>query len=158
MKLEKELGLKHGIQVKEHEALLNIYFTGDILRKRARVFFKKHGITDVQFNLMAILYHQADDSVGLTQQELSKMLLVNRSNITSLIDRMEKAKLVMRFDVPGDRRYNAVRLTSHGKDVLLNVEDSYMEEIKRIIGVLSESESEQLVRALERIRQGLRKD
>ena len=28
-----------------------------------------------------------------------------------------------------------------------------MEEIKRIIGVLSESESEQLVRALERIRQ-----
>ena len=40
MKLERELGLKHGIQVKEHEALLNIYFTGDILRS-AHVFSSK---------------------------------------------------------------------------------------------------------------------
>ncbi|OPY75888.1 MAG: HTH-type transcriptional regulator MhqR [Syntrophorhabdus sp. PtaU1.Bin058] len=157
MKLEKELGLKKGIQVREHEALLNIYFTGDILKKRARVFFKDHGITDVQFNLMEILYHQADDGIGLTQRELSRMLLVNRSNITSLIDRMEKAKLVTRFDVPGDRRYNAIRLTPRGKEVLLNVEDSYMEEVKRIIGALSKSESEQLVKSLEKIRQGLRK-
>jgi DNA-binding MarR family transcriptional regulator len=158
MKLEKELGLRRGIRVREHEALLNIYYTGDILKKRARLFFKKYGITDVQFNLMEILYYQADDGVGLTQRELSKMLLVNRSNITSLIDRMEKAKLVTRFDVPGDRRYNAVRLTLHGKDVLLKVEGSYMEEVKRIVGVLSEPESGRLIEALERIRHGLRKD
>ena len=64
MKLEKELGLKQGIKVAEHEALLNIYYTGDILKKRARGFFKKYGITDVQFNLMVLLYYQADEKVG----------------------------------------------------------------------------------------------
>jgi DNA-binding MarR family transcriptional regulator len=155
MKLEKELGLKQGIKVAEHEALLNIYFTGDILKKRAREFFREYGITDVQFNLMELLYYQADEKVGLTQGELSRMLLVNRSNMTTLIDRMEKARLVTRFDVPGDRRFNAIRLTGHGKKALLDVEDKYMNEVKKIIGVLSKSEMEGLVKALEWIRQGL---
>jgi|WetSurMetagenome_2_1015567.scaffolds.fasta_scaffold752697_1 DNA-binding MarR family transcriptional regulator len=155
MKLEKELGLKQGIKIAEHETLLNIYYTGDILKKRAREFFREYGITDVQFNLMELLYYQAEEKVGLTQGELSRMLLVNRSNMTTLIDRMEKAKLVTRFDVPGDRRYNAIRLTAHGKKALLDVEDKYMDEVKRIIGVLSKSEMEGLIKALEGIRQGL---
>ena len=158
MKLEKELGFKQGIKIAEHEALLNIYYTGDILKKRARGFFKKYGITDVQFNLMELLYYQADEKVGLTQGELSRMLLVNRSNMTTLIDRMEKAKLVTRFDVPGDRRYNAIRLTAHGKKALLDVEGKYMDEVKKIIGVLSKSEMGGLIKALEGIRQGLHKE
>jgi DNA-binding MarR family transcriptional regulator len=157
MKLEKELGLKRGIKIPAHEALLNIYYTGDILKKRAREFFREYGITDVQFNLMDLLYYQADEKVGLTQGELSRMLLVNRSNMTTLIDRMEKARLVTRFDVPGDRRYNAIRLTANGKKIMFDVEDKYMEEVKKIIGVLSRLEMEELVKALERIRRGLRK-
>ena len=156
MKLEKELKLKQGIKVAEHEALLNIYYTGDVLKKRARQFFKKYGVTDVQFNLLELLYYQAPENVGLTQGELSRMLLVNRSNMTSLIDRMEKAHLVTRFDVPGDRRYNAIRLTSQGKKILLSVEHEYIEEVKKIIGVLSKSEMESLTRAMERIRQGFK--
>ena len=157
MKLEKELKLKQGIKVAEHEALLNIYYTGDVLKKRARQFFRKYGVTDVQFNLLELLYYQAPENVGLTQGELSRMLLVNRSNMTSLIDRMEKAHLVTRFDVPGDRRYNAIRLTSQGKKILLGVEHEYIEEVKKIMGVLSKSEMEVLTRAMERIRQSLKK-
>ena len=156
MKLEKELKLKQGIKVAEHEALLNIYYTGDVLKKRARQFFRKYGVTDVQFNLLELLYYQAPENVGLTQGELSRMLFVNRSNMTSLIDRMEKAHLVTRFDVPGDRRYNAIRLTPQGKKILLSVEHEYIEEVKKIIGVLSKSEMESLTRAMERIRQGFK--
>jgi DNA-binding MarR family transcriptional regulator len=156
MSLGKELGFKReGIRVRENEALLNIYYTGDILRKKARIFFRAYGITDVQFNVLVLLYYEVDDNRGLTQQDLSRMLLVNRSNITSLIDRMEKADLVRRFEVPGDRRYNAIRLTSLGKEVLLKVEGRYMEEVKKIVGVLSEEESISLIRALGRIREGL---
>ena len=157
MKLEKELKLKQGIKVAEHEALLNIYYTGDVLKKRARQFFKKYGVTDVQFNLLELLYYQAPENVGLTQGELSRMLLVNRSNMTSLIDRMEKAHLVTRFDVPGDRRYNAIRLTPQGKKILLSVEHEYIEEVKKIMGVLSKPEIKTLTSAMERIRQGFQK-
>ena len=156
MKLEKELGLKAGIKVTEHEALLNIYFTGDLLKKRAREFFSQYGITDVQFNLMELLYYQAEEKTGLTQAELSRMLLVNRSNVTSLIDRMEKAKLVIRVDVPGDRRYNAIRLTNKGRKMIEDVEDKYMDEVRRVMAVLGRSEMDALIRALELIRQNIR--
>jgi DNA-binding MarR family transcriptional regulator len=157
MNLGKELGFRReSIRVRENESLLNIYYTGDILRKKARVFFRAYGITDVQYNVLVLLHYEADDNRGLAQQDLSRMMLVNRSNITSLIDRMEKAKLVRRFSVPGDRRYNEIRITPLGKEVLLKVEGRYMEEVKRIMGVLSEDESESLIRALERIREGLR--
>ncbi len=157
MKLENELGLRNGIRVKAHEALLNIYYTGDILKKRAREFFSEYGITDVQFNLMELLSYQSDKEAGLTQAELSRMLLVNRSNITSLIDRMEKAQLVVRGGVPGDRRYNAVRLTTKGKETLDKVEDRYMKVITEIMTVLEESELKQLMASLEKIRTVLRK-
>ena len=156
MKLEKELGLKAGIKITEHEALLNIYYTGDLLKKRAREFFSRYGITDVQFNLMELLYYQADEKTGLTQAELSRMLLVNRSNVTSLIDRMEKAKLVIRVDVPGDRRYNAIKLTDRGRNVIEDVEGKYMEEVRTVTGILGKSEMDALIRTLELIRQNIR--
>ncbi len=156
MKLEKELGLKAGITSVAHETLLNIYHTGDMLKKRARQFFLPYGITDVQFNLMELLCYQADREAGLSQAGLSRMLVVHPSNVTSLVDRMEKAELVTRTDVPGDRRYNAVRLTPKGREVLDHVEDAYMKEVDRVMEVLSESEMEILIGSLERIREGLR--
>ena len=50
--------------------MLNIYYTGDLIKKRAREFFSHYGITDVQFNLMELLYYQAEEKTGLTQAEL----------------------------------------------------------------------------------------
>lgn len=155
MKLKEELGLKQDFKIIEHEALLNIYYTSELIKKRAREFFSKYGITDVQFNLMELLYSQADESGGLTQAELSKMMLVNRSNITSLVDRMEKANLVMRTDIPGDRRYNSVRLTLNGKKIVKKVEEKYLEQVTKIMSVISQKGVEELVNMLERIRKVL---
>jgi DNA-binding MarR family transcriptional regulator len=157
MKLEKELGLTRGIKVPAHEALLNIYFTGDLLKKRARQFFSAYNITDVQFNLLELLYYQADLEVGLTQQKLSRMFRVNQSNITSLIDRMEKAGLVERTDVPGDRRYYAIKLTAEGKRILEELHSTYINEVKKIMSVLTDDEMGALITSLERIREGLRR-
>jgi len=155
MALKEELGLKQGFSIPAHEALLNIYYTGSRIKKRAREFFAQYGITDVQFNLMELLLYQADENKGLTQADLSLMMLVNRANITSLVDRMEKANLVARTPVPGDRRYNAVRLTAHGKKVLLDVEGKYQAEVTKIMGPLDHDDQRRLIEMLERVREGL---
>ena len=96
MSLKEELKLKKGFDIVEHEALLNIYYTASLLKKRADVFFKTFGLTDVQFNVMMLLHYHSGTQDGLSQAQLSDMMLVNRANITTLIDRMEKASLVMR--------------------------------------------------------------
>lgn len=156
MGLKEELGLKMPFTVPAHEALLSIFFTGSLIRKRARKFFSAYGVTDVQFNLMMLLMYHSGEDGGLTQADLSRMMLVNRANITSLIDRMEKANLVVRTSVPGDRRYNSVRLTAHGKRVLLDVEEEYAHEVAKIMGVLDDSEVRDLIGDLERIRTNLK--
>jgi MarR family 2-MHQ and catechol resistance regulon transcriptional repressor len=155
MKLHEELGLRRGFTLLPHEALLNIYYTSSRIKKRAGEFFRQYGLTDVQFNLMMLLIYQSEEHEGLTQVDLSRMMLVNRANITTLIDRMEKADLVMREPVPGDRRYNIVKLTEHGRQKVAEVEAAYAAEVEKIMAPLNESELQALSEMLERIRESV---
>ena len=152
MALEQELGLKNPILLKPHKALLNIYYTASCLKKRASDFFRPFGLTDVQFNLMVLLLRQSETDSGLSQSQLSDMMLVNRANITSLVDRMEKADLVVRTAAPDDRRYNIIKLTIKGKKLLTKVEPLYAKEVKKVMSPLSDAEQKKLIAALEKIR------
>jgi DNA-binding MarR family transcriptional regulator len=155
MSLVNELGLKKPVKLLAHEALLSTYFTASCLRKKAGHFLQPFGLTDVQFNLMMLLQHQSGPEGGLAQSQLSDMMLVNRANITSLIDRMEKAGLVARTSSPSDRRSNIIVLTSYGKNLLSQIEPLYAKEVKRIMDVLLEDNQKQLIKMLEKIRSNI---
>jgi MarR family 2-MHQ and catechol resistance regulon transcriptional repressor len=155
MSLEQELGFTKPIALLAHEALLNIYYTASCLKKRAGEFFHPFGLTDVQFNLMMLLQHQSASKEGLSQAQLSDMMLVNRANITSLIDRMEKAGLVVRTSAPDDRRYNVIKLTGHGKKLLVRVEPLYAAEVKKVMAVLKDTDQKRMITMLEKIRRNI---
>ena len=104
MSLANELSLNVPFTLDSHESLLNVYFTATCIKKQATEFLSRFDLTAVQVNLMMMLGHQADESGGLSQARLSEMMLVNRANITGLIDRLEKAGMVQRTAVE-DRRY-----------------------------------------------------
>ncbi|MHC4616508.1 MAG: MarR family winged helix-turn-helix transcriptional regulator [Planctomycetota bacterium] len=155
MALERELSLRKPIKLLPHEALLNIYYTASCLKKRADEFFRDFGLTDVQFNVMMLLQYQSGRQGGLSQAELSDMMLVNRANITSLIDRMEKAGLVVRTDAPDDRRYNIVKMTGRGRKLFSKVEPLYAKQVQRIMAVVKKPEQKRLVAMLESVRSRL---
>ena len=152
MSLQSELGMIKGFENPAHEALLNIYYTASRTRKKAGEFFRRHGLTDVQYNVLSLLKHQTGDQGGLTQVDLSKMMLVNRANITTLIDRMEKADLVVRKPVPNDRRYNIVELTPHGRKMIEEISSTYHQKVSEIMGDLDEEELGQLITILRKVR------
>lgn len=158
MSLERELHLRTPIKPLEREVLLNVYYTASCVKKKADEFFRQFGLSDVQFNVMMLLKHQSDpsqrDAGGLSQAQISEMMLVNPANITSLIDRMEKAHLVTRTTAPADRRSNIVTLTDYGSTLLAKVEPLYLQEIART-AVLSNAEQHELIAMLERLRQKL---
>ncbi len=158
MSLNQELKLHAPIATTQHEALLNIYFTSTLIRKRGTEFLRAFGLTDVQINVMMLLGHQARRNEGLSQARLSDMMLVNRANITGLIDRMEKAGLVVRTADPEDRRTNIIKLTARGRRLLDKVEPHYGKEVARIMGVLKNSEQKTLMKMLEKVRANLRLD
>lgn len=152
MALRHELGLKKPIAFLPHEALLNVYYTASCLKKKADQFFAPFGLTDVQFNLMMLVKHQSGDEDGLNQAQLSAMMLVNRANITSLVDRMEKAGLVERTDSPTDRRYNIVKLTAKGRKLLDEVEPLYAKEVRKVMAALKDPDQKKLTAMLEKVR------
>lgn len=157
MSLKSELMMRKGFENPAHEALLNIYYTASRVRKKAGDFFRLYGLTDVQFNVLSLLKHQSGENGGLTQVELSRMMLVNRANITTLIDRMEKAGLVARKPMPDDRRYNTIELTQHGRDMYAKVSGIYKRKISEIMNVLSQDELNALMDVLEKVRVNLDK-
>ena len=151
MSLHTELCLKEPFTPLAREAMLNIYHTANCIKKRADEFFRSYGLSDVQFNVMMLLGHQGGAEGGLSQAQISAMMLVNRANITALIDRMEKAGLVERTAAPSDRRYNIIKLTDYGRSLLARVEPLYIDEIKQAT-ILEPAEQKQLIIMLEKIR------
>jgi DNA-binding MarR family transcriptional regulator len=86
------------------------------------------------------------------------MMLVNRADITSLIDRMEKAELVARTAAPFDRRCNIIRLTDRGRQILAEIEPLYAKEVRRIMAGLNDKEQTKMMQALETIRASIHKE
>lgn len=155
MTLEDELGLQKPVALLGHKALLSMCYTASRLRKKAGEFFRPFTLTDVQFNLMMLLKHQSGNKKGLSQVQLSDMMLVNRANITSLVDRMETAGLVARTPAPSDRRTNIIKLTTRGKKLLERVEPMYAREVEGIMAALKEPEQKKLIAMLEKIRSNI---
>src|SRR3990172_5561753 len=126
MTLQRELNLPKPIQNLSHEAALAIVLTGDLLTKEADRLLRGFNLTGSQFDVLMLLRYQAGPE-GISQTELSRMLLVNRANVTGLVDRMERNGLLTRWSHPSDRRVRMIRMTRKGVRLLDQAEGPYIE-------------------------------
>jgi len=99
-----------------------------LLRESERLL-RPHGLTAAQFNVLRIL---ADEPEGLSQRALGDRLVVDRSSMTGLLDRMEKAGMVRRTDHPEDRRVYQVRLTPTGRALWEKAEPHYVAAVRQV--------------------------
>lgn len=155
MALREELGFPNPIESRPHEAILNVLMTGTSIVKEADKILKPFGLTVTQLNVLMILKYQTP-AEGVSQTQLGEMLLVNRSNVTGLVDRMEKAGLVVRRDDPDDRRTKFVRVTSKGAETLLKAEGKYFETMEHITRDFKEKEVDRLCEQMAKIRSRLK--
>jgi DNA-binding MarR family transcriptional regulator len=96
---------------RRYQALLELLRASEALWQASRVFFSRWDISASQFNVLNLL-SAAPDGVG--QTELSRQLVMHRSNITGLVDRLEARGLVRRRSIENDRRAHRVVLTPRG--------------------------------------------
>lgn len=71
-----------------------------------------HSITPQQFNVLRILRGAGDD--GLACAEISKRMITRDSDITRLLDRLEKLKFISRKRLKTDRRVILTRISGQG--------------------------------------------
>ncbi len=134
------------------EALLSIHQTASSLRKGFSEFLRQYQLTDVQYHVLDLLYRQHAE---ITQVELSRLMDVNRANVTTLIDRMERAGLVRRVPVEGDRRCYNIHPTPRGERIYRLAQDAYAERLEHVLAPLEHSDLRFLTSTLETIRESL---
>jgi len=77
---------------------------------------REHGLPDITVSYFAVLQALWETN-GLSISDLGEKAQLEKSTMTSLIDRMETAGLVRRDDHPTDRRAYRICLTPRGRDL-----------------------------------------
>jgi len=77
-----------------------------------KALLDRAGVTTAQ---SGALYYLLDND-GCLLSELSRALMLDKSAITGLVDRLENKKLVLRRNTPSDRRAIKIYLTEKGVD------------------------------------------
>jgi len=156
VRIADELGLKRPIESKRDEALSSVLYTSNFIRKAYSALLRRHGLTDVQFNVLQLLEFDADFDGLLTQAQLRSMLVVNSTNLSSLLARMEKRDLIERIPLSHNRRLYALRRTPEGIEIHERAKRDFYAALNEDTAVFTESESNALMRLLERLRACLR--
>lgn len=116
-----------------YELVSAVMATADAFLRESQRLFRPHGLTGSQYNLLNVI---AESPSGLSQRELSDRLIVDRSNVTGLIDRMEAAGWVRRTDHPQDRRVYRVVLTAAGRRLWDEVTPRYLDVVRQVTRAL----------------------
>ena len=130
------------------ELTKTVMATADTFLRESGRLFRPHGLTGAQYNVLNILSDAPD---GISQRELGDLLVVDRSNVTGLLDRMEKAGWVQRRDDPADRRVYRVSLTAAGRETWSKVHPLYLDAISQVTAGLSEKRMSECIEILARL-------
>ncbi|RZU19652.1 DNA-binding MarR family transcriptional regulator [Kribbella rubisoli] len=104
------------------------------------------GLTPQQAHLLCVLI---TGPLGMT--ELSRILSIERSSLTSMVDRLERRDLVARVANPADRRACRIELTAAGKDLAHQCHDAVVDRIQEMTADLPASARGTLITALQSI-------
>lgn len=106
----------------------------------ARHVADEGGITMSQFGVLEALLH-----IGpLSQGDLGQKLLLSGSNVTTVIDNLEKRGFVTRTRRPGDRRVVDVELTDSGRKLIARLFPAHARRITNLLSALTSKQQDQL--------------
>lgn len=131
-----------------YQALMELLRTADTLWNASRVFFERWDLSPSQFNVLNLLHL---NPAGLSQTDLSRQLIMHRSNLTGLVDRLEKRGLVARREVAADRRAYSVVLTAAGIRLMRGILPRYYDEAARVWHRLPARRAAELVADLQQV-------
>lgn len=122
------------------------------IRARLR---EHHGVTLPQFDVMATL---ARTDKGMSMTELSRKLMVSNGNVTGIVERLVRDKLVLREAPAEDRRSFIVRLTPKGLARFSVLAAAHEEWVNALLSDFGADDSSHMIGRFdglaERIRQG----
>jgi DNA-binding MarR family transcriptional regulator len=109
------------------------------------------GLSVPKYGIIRQLY----DNETLPLSKLSKLIFRGNSNLTTLVDRMERDGIVQRVNHRDDRRVKVLCLTKKGRELAPKVIKEYRAFLHQMMCCLSTKEQRILVQALKRLNERL---
>ena len=132
-------------------AYLAIQEVYGVVNRKVSKKLKKWGLSVPKYGVIIHLY----DHECLALSELSKLIFCGNSNITALVDRMEKNGLVQRVNSSNDRRVKEIRLTEKGRELAPKVISEYRPFLHQMMNCLAHDEQRALRDLLSRLKEAL---
>lgn len=127
-RLKAEIKQKAPFSSLEQEVYLNLLRTGDALSQRVEKLLRASELSATQYNVLRIL--RGAGRQGLTCGETGERMVTHDPDITRLLDRLEKRKLITRTRGVRDRRVVTASITAQGL-LLLDALDKPVRELGR---------------------------
>src|SRR5881227_3021514 len=101
------------------QALRSLIRTLGLLDKVMQPYFAQFGISGSQWGVLRNLHRAEQQGLpGLRLTDLSERLLIRPPSVTGVVDRLERAGLVVRDGSPFDMRAKHVVLTAKGRELV----------------------------------------
>ena len=111
---------------------------------------REHGLALSSYEVLLLLSTAPDDS--LRMGELAELLMLSRSGLTRLVDRLAARGFVERHTCPNDRRGTYARLTDAGVEKLEQARPTNLAGIReQFLSRLEEDDLEHLARIWDRL-------
>ena len=131
-------------------ALASLERTANHLRREIHLMLRAHGVTWTQYNVLRVLRDEA--SGGLTCSELGRRLAPADPDITRLLDRLARQRLVRRRRDLRDRRAVVTEITPDGRRLLESIGLSLDGHIRRLFDHMAPARLQFLVELLDEAR------
>ena len=133
-----------------------------LLERVQQPYWAGFGISGSQWGVLRALYRAETESVmpqtsGLRLTDLSERLLIRPPSVTGVVDRLQRAGLVMRDASSDDLRSKQVSLTPRGRQLVEQVLSGHRSRLNLLLSGLNGAEQSKLHQLLVRWSEHLEK-
>lgn len=119
----------------------------ETVSSKAHKELRETGLTVSQFGVLEALYHLGP----MCQKDLAEKILKSTGNITTVIDNLEKQRLVIRKRSDDDRRYFNILLTDEGARTIQAIFPTHAHRITDLMSTLTVDEQKELGRLCKKL-------
>ncbi len=142
------------LQEDDHHSIrlwLRLLTCSSMLEKQLRDLLREEfGTTLPRFDFMAQLHRKPD---GLMMGELSELMMVSGGNVSTIAAQLIKEKLIVKKNLPTDRRAFVVKLTAKGRRIFEEMAKHHEEWIVALFSGLNIKEIDELTARLGKLKQ-----
>ncbi len=129
-------------EIRALDTFIKLLRATDALKTRIDYHQTAGDVKGTQFGTLEMLFHLGP----LNQNAIGKKLIISKSNVVAVIDKLEKRTLVKRKRSHEDRRCIFVHLTDRGRELIQALLPDHVAAITKEMRCLTNDEQEELGR------------